>query len=164
MTDDDTKLQFSTQNYIYSIFLLIVNEVFLSTTQHTGWTKMGIEGFKTALLFLSSLACATGQREGGGKEEMCSMRRNSKQYSASPARMHLLHRFCWSYSPARTTESWAACRVSPSTASIEQDAKAVHRERVVTCAGRWPQCCAKLCKVQAMMQGSARWDLAVWIS
>lgn len=151
MTDDDTKLQFSIQNYIYSIFLLIVNEVFLSTTKHSGWTKMGIEGFETALLFLSSLACATGQREGGGKEEMCGMRRNSKQYSASPARMHLLHSFCWSYSPARTTESWAACRVSTLYSSVKQDAKAVHMEGVVACAGRWPQCCAKLCKVQVVM-------------
>lgn len=49
----------------------------------------------------------------------------------------------------------------PSTASVEQDAKAVYMERVVAYAGRWPQCCAKLCKVQAVMQGSARWDLAV---
>lgn len=60
---------------------------------------------------------------------MCGMRRNSKQYNASPARMYLLHSFSWSCRPAGTTESLAVCRVSASYSSVEQDAKPVHMDR-----------------------------------
>lgn len=60
---------------------------------------------------------------------MCGMRRNSKQYNASPARMYLLHSFSWSYSPARMTESLAVCRVFTSYSSVKLDAKPVHMDR-----------------------------------
>jgi len=69
------------------------------------------EGFKIALLFLSSPACVNGpvwgRREGRG------VRSNSKQYSASSARTPLKHSFSWSCSPAGSTESCAVAECQP---------------------------------------------------